>query len=295
MPSKRPHRGRSVSRHPTELSVCNESVIRVIFSLEILSLYWNSLPFRGGSIVALPIHCKLDKRIESRSTPVPATGRAVALGGPPDTRSLSASSTTSSSKRLVKEQQRLELGLLPRHGHQCWCGGAGAMLGGVAGARGLWCSRGGLAAQRALLSTAAGARPTRRRQLAPRKAAMTIVRHPLSVTEHVPVPDVQSLTGGALSAQTKAAATRIQELLDRGTSVCAHPTPSCPSPLSHAVASFPANSLHSPLVAYLQPGAQGIQLGVKQRGCNGLSTPSLDLLDLVHTITSSRVRRLPRV
>ena len=34
------------------LSVCKQSVN---FSLEILSLYWNCLPFRGGSIVALPI------------------------------------------------------------------------------------------------------------------------------------------------------------------------------------------------------------------------------------------------
>ena len=37
------------------LSVCNESVN---FSLEMLSRYWNSLPFRGGSIVSLPIRCK---------------------------------------------------------------------------------------------------------------------------------------------------------------------------------------------------------------------------------------------
>ena len=29
----------------------------VIFSLEILSLYWNSLPFRGGSIDSLSIRC----------------------------------------------------------------------------------------------------------------------------------------------------------------------------------------------------------------------------------------------
>ena len=35
----------------------------------------------------------------------------------------------------------------------------------------------------------------------------------------------RSLTGGALSAQTKAAATRIQELLDRGTTVCSRETP----------------------------------------------------------------------
>ena len=33
----------------------NESVIS---SLEILSLYWNSLSFRGGSVASLAIHCK---------------------------------------------------------------------------------------------------------------------------------------------------------------------------------------------------------------------------------------------
>ena len=37
------------------LSVWNESII---FSMEILSLYWNPLPFRGGSIVSLPIRFK---------------------------------------------------------------------------------------------------------------------------------------------------------------------------------------------------------------------------------------------
>ena len=37
------------------LSVCNGSVILL---LEILSLYWDSLLFRGGSIVALPIRFK---------------------------------------------------------------------------------------------------------------------------------------------------------------------------------------------------------------------------------------------
>ena len=51
-PSRRhrlPHRSnpsnRAIPRNGTLLSVCNESVI---FSLEILSLYWNSLPFRGS-------------------------------------------------------------------------------------------------------------------------------------------------------------------------------------------------------------------------------------------------------
>ena len=37
------------------LSACNQSVN---FSLEILSLYWNSLSFRGGSIASLPRNCK---------------------------------------------------------------------------------------------------------------------------------------------------------------------------------------------------------------------------------------------
>ena len=41
-----------------------------------------------------------------------------------------------------------------------------------------------------------------------------------------------------------------------------------------AFASVTATRISSFLVAWPQPGAQGIQLGVKQRGCNGLSTPS---------------------
>ena len=41
----------------------NESII---FSLEILSLYWNSLPFRGGSIVSLPIRFKRRVRVNTK-------------------------------------------------------------------------------------------------------------------------------------------------------------------------------------------------------------------------------------
>ena len=168
------------------------------------------------------------------------------------------------------------------------------MLGGIAGARGLWCSRGGLPAQRALLSTAAGARPARRRQLAPRKAAMSIVRRPPSATEHVPerVCGLSLVVHCLHRLRRPRLASRSSWTAGQRSALARPPSPV--SPFSHAFASFTASRTHSPLVACLQPGAQGIQLGVKQRGCNGLSTPSFVLLDLVHTITSPRRRRLAR-
>ncbi len=125
-------------------------------------------------------------------------------------------------------------------------GPGAAMLCGVAGARKAWLSRGGLATQRAFATapSAARTRPVRARRPAPRKAAMTIVRRPPASIWSVRVPSVQSFTG-APSAQTKAAASRIQELLDRGTTVCS----STPSLTSRCFRHRDQSSLISPRLA----------------------------------------------
>ena len=54
------------------LSFCGDQLLcvynhAVIFSLEILNLYWDSLPFRGGSNFSLRINWKRIKRIEQVS------------------------------------------------------------------------------------------------------------------------------------------------------------------------------------------------------------------------------------
>ena len=53
--------GESATVNLEVLSVCNESVI---VSLEIPSLYWNSLPFRGGPIASLHTHRKIPSLAE---------------------------------------------------------------------------------------------------------------------------------------------------------------------------------------------------------------------------------------
>ena len=52
--------------YPNILCVCSYSVI---FSLEALNLYWNSLPFRGGFNVSIRIDCKRIARYSNHRSP----------------------------------------------------------------------------------------------------------------------------------------------------------------------------------------------------------------------------------